>query len=728
MVQDLEERPDNQLYDLFLRFCDQTRDQWEEPVRALGLDPAMESELVELLLSQSQPCPALDSTAMESFPHLARSEPITVDGFEIIRQLGSGGMGIVYLAEELELGRYVALKMLPSVLTLSPNAVQRFKHEARSAAALDHPNIVKVYRFGRWQDTHYIASKYIEGDTLAQLIERVKARGGDRRWMHTALEIVRLIALALEHAHQNSVTHRDVKPSNILIDTNGAAHLADFGVAKTTTSIELTLTKETPGTLGYMSPEQAGLITAPVGPVSDVYSLGAVLYECMTLERLHPGDSSFTVLNRMDKQHRLRVHSRGMKLSADCRMVCLKALEWDPKHRYASAGDLAADLDRVIRGAPIRARKQPAHRRLAALMRRKRNQVVIAGALLLAALGITVPMLIPDAPPPGRLIVRSTAPGSQVSHQLYDTESQTFGPEIVLGDGAVNERLTPGHYRILVRTDAGLAEFSRDILPDRTYEIDASPAPVTQTTEGMILIPGGPAIVGGVGSRSVTLGGRTVELRPFWIDRTEVTNAQYRAFVLATGATPPRLWEDPYNPAMDPLPVSAVTFLEARRYTEWAGKRLPTAWEWERAARGTDGRRYPWGDDFFAVDDPGNIGVASQRGLNGWSSDYENPELRLSVMANLRPASVQSGADISPDGGLHFFGNVAEYTDSPFVQFNLVDAPFSSGQYLIKGKHWNGEADGSYKIGSIIPMGQNRAIVGAGFRCARSVHRGDTVE
>ena len=713
----MEDNNTNELYELFQRFCNQTPDTWIERIRALGLDTATESELLSLLETQTHTSSILDAPAFASLPNLAAIEPTMVDGFEIIRQLGSGGMGIVYLAEEVNLNRYVALKMLPSVLTITPNAAQRFQHEAQLAAQLDHPNIVKVHRFGQWQDTWYIASRYIEGETLAQALDRIRELGSDRRWRHNALEYVRSIARALDYAHQHDVIHRDVKPSNILIDANDAAHLADFGVATTSTSPEMTQAADTPGTLGYMSPEQAKLIDAPVGPQSDVFSLGAALFKCITLERFYADDSMGAKLTRSEDIQRVRLHTRNKALTGDLRLACLKALEWNPAHCYATAGDFAADLDRVIRGAPILAKKQPAHRKIAALCRRRRNQTIIGGSLVLGGLGLGIPMLLPDPLPTGRLIVTSTAPNSMISYQLFDNETRSYTEAVALGHDAVNTKMPSGFYRIAVRSPDGLAETSLGIEADETYTIAAAPTLASQATDEMILIPGGPALVGIRSSSKPALAMRTIDLKPFWIDRYEVTNAQYRQYVLATGADPPPLWSSPYDPQIDSLPVSGVTFQQAQDYAQWAGKRLPSEWEWERAARGADGRDYPWGNDFLAVDDPGNIGVP---GSDAWSYDYENPELRELVFNHLRPANAQSGAVVTPEGALHFYGNVAEITSSPFVHFLPEGIPFLPEHMVAKGKHWNGESDGVSLLEGLFQTTPDISHGGVGFRCARS--------
>ncbi len=712
------------LYRLFTRFCDLEPSAWNDAVREIGLDPDVEGRLLDLLMQQSESFPLLDRRPTESFPLLSEFAPTqTIEGYEIIRQIGAGGMGLVYLAEETNIKRHVALKILSSVLTSTSTAVQRFQNEAQSAAQLDHPNIVQVYRFDEWNGTYYIASEYIEGETLAQSLQRVRQEGFDRRWMHTSIDQIRQIALALEYAHQHRVIHRDVKPSNILISADNSAHLADFGVAKSAQSVEMTRTEETPGTVAYMSPEQAGLIEAEVGPRSDVFSLGAVLYECLTLKKLFEGSSSLHVLHQMHEHANISWGGRKHSIPKDIQLVCQKAIERDPRHRYASAGELAADLDRVIRGKPIHARRQPALRRAASLVVRRKAPLAIAGSLAIAVLGVAVPMLIPDPPPSGKLVVNSTTPGAEVFVERYDMETQSFADPVRLGRAPLTRRLEPGKYQITVQRPGAMVEITRDVLASGEYLIDATPAPNDLATAGMLLIPGGDSFVGMRESHDERMGMRRVDMPSFWIDRTEVTNAQYRAYVLATGAPEPRLWSTPYDPAMDDLPVTAIPIAEARAYAEWAGKRLPTAWEWERAARGPLGFSYPWGNEFKGVDNPGNVGVV---GNQGWTFDFSKQELRDEVLRRIRPADSVNGGDVSPYGGLNFYGNVAEFTESPVVAFVDAESGYFPGQLQIKGKHWNAEGDGSYTLCSMVPAAPTRMAAGVGFRCARSVSQDES--
>ena len=696
---------------LFHELCDLTPSQWPERIKAQHLDPDTEAELEALLGDQSRPCPLLDHSLHEAFPNLTAPESVTIDDYEIIRRLGSGGMGIVYLAEDPDLLRLVAIKVLPSIFTHRPKSVQRFRNEAQALARLDHPNIVPVHRFGRYDDTFYIASAYIEGETLADQINRRRDSGQvDHRWITCVLEISRSIALALHYSHQHGVIHRDVKPANVLMNDEGTAHLSDFGIAKTVSAPGLTQTQETPGTTGYMSPEQAGFIMEQTGPRSDVYSLGVVLKECLTLERpsaLYPSQSN-------EANNPIRIRRIDRSKSAALNAICAKALEWEPERRYQSAGDFAKDLDRVIAGLPVEARRlSPAHR-LAWFARRHTTPIAISAATLaVAAIPATLWVL---QPPTNGLIRIQAPPASSVSYQRYDMELQTFQDRIEIGVGNVSRSLPLGRYRFSVQAHGSIAEFTRVVIPGEPITIDSTVIPTPASTEEMVYIEGGPTVVGIPNAPIPGYDERTIALSPFWIDKAEVTNAQYRIYTKATGTGPAPLWSLPYNIDDDPYPVVGLTYKEARAFAEWAGKRLPTSWEWERAARGASGRLFPWGDEFDAQS-PGNIGIS---GSSAWSLEFTDPEIINDVRRSLRPSASVNGSDITPEGAVNFYGNVAEFTDSP-VPPESVGIPFGkAGQIIVKGKPWNDRIDPENTLYGMIPLSFEQRLAGVGFRCALS--------
>ncbi|MCB9848550.1 MAG: SUMF1/EgtB/PvdO family nonheme iron enzyme [Phycisphaeraceae bacterium] len=712
----MDRQENEQIVAWFQRLCEAPESTWEPELSSSELREHAQREVLGLLRAQSRPCPLLDQSFLETFPNLASQGAAPFDGFEIIRKIGSGGMGLVYLAEDTELHRMVAIKVLPAVLTASGSGVERFRREAQTVSKLDHPHIVPVHRFGRWEKTHYIASAYIEGETLALALGCIDYTGApDLRRINAALGAVHSIAQALDYAHRNGVIHRDVKPSNILIDTNGKAHLCDFGIAKVEHSHDLTMTHEVPGTSGYMSPEQEGLIASPLDARSDVYSLGAVLYECATGRRWCVSAKNGDPRQPANPQLGVLSRKNTVPHAADLAAICQKALEWEPARRYQSAGEFAGDLDRFLRGQPIAARRASLARR-GVWAARRRPVVTTATATLLIAASSLVSLRAFTAPPTTALV--TIAPVSAISaieHRAFDPATQMFENPELIPSGRHSFRLEPGLHRIAVDTPEGLREFTRRIEAGETTTIRI-PASAPATTGGMILIPAGEATVGNPFVEDPIHGHRTIDLAAYWIDRHEVTNAEFRGYVEATGASPPQIWTDPYDIAIDSLPVVGVTYDEARSYAEWLGKRLPTKPEWERAARGSEGRLYPWGDEPITDERPANVGV-SIVGLT--TQDLRSPEVRSAVLASLVNAEVPFGRDITPEGGLDYYGNAAELTDTPFVQMSAGGAIELPGQQIAMGRSWKDKADNA-PLYMMILAPQDQAMSVVGFRCARS--------
>jgi serine/threonine protein kinase len=377
------------------------------------------------------------------------SEGPELGDFQIIRPLGRGGMGVVFEAVQQSLGRRVALKVLPFGAAFDPRQLARFRVESQAAAQLHHTHIVPVYSVGCERGVHYYAMQLIDGLTLAELIadlrqvrslgraprpsaaatnldtpksSRPAATGGDSspkakttasdgRTSGWALltstsnhsdtffrEIASLglhAAEALEHAHQNGVLHRDVKPSNLMVDNRGHLWVTDFGLARFQGDPGLTQTGDLLGTLRYMSPEQTLGNSSVVDERSDVYSLGATLYELFTLEPAFAGSDRHDLLRRIAQEEPRRPRAINPALPADLETIVLKAMAKDPVSRYCSATALAEDLERYIDDQPILARRPGPLERLARLARRHMSLILAVLPLLtLMVIGLTFAIIV----------------------------------------------------------------------------------------------------------------------------------------------------------------------------------------------------------------------------------------------------------------------------------------------------------------------------------------------
>ena len=308
--------------------------------------------------------------------------------YELLGEVAQGGMGVVYYARQISLNRTVALKMIRSGQLASAEEVQRFRAEAEAAANLDHPNIVPIYEIGEHEGQYYFTMKLMEGGTLGDLNAECGTRNA--KWLRHVAELVAKISRAVHHAHQRGVLHRDIKPTNILLDDQGEPHLTDFGLAKLVQGrADSTQSLAVLGTPGYMSPEQAAGKTKQLTTAADVYSLGAILYDLTTGQPPFKGDSTLEVLNQVQTKEPERPQKLNPNLDRDLQTICLKCLEKGPQLRYASAETLAQDLERWLAGEPIYARPITFDERAVKWMRR--NPVVsglAAAAILIFVAGL----------------------------------------------------------------------------------------------------------------------------------------------------------------------------------------------------------------------------------------------------------------------------------------------------------------------------------------------------
>ncbi len=366
------------------RFCPRCRNPLATDAPA-GLCPGC---LFELAL---EPSTAVPDVPYDSDPTLPAFDPVAAAGpgarhtfgdYELLQEIARGGMGVVYKARQLSLNRVVALKMMLPSLLASATAAPRFRAEAEAAANLQHPNIVAIHEVGEHEGRLYFSMDYIEGQSLAALVRDHPLPE------ETAARHVKTAAEAIHYAHRQGFLHRDLKPSNILIDEANQPRITDFGLAKRMDSDSgLTITGAVLGTPSYMSPEQAAGKGDQVGPASEVYSLGAILYELLTgrppFQAATPLDTVLLVLNSEPVSPRLL----APKLNRDLETICLKCLEKEGRRRYQSAQELADDLDRYLNGKPILARPiNRAHRAWRWCRRNPWPAVATASLVLLATL------------------------------------------------------------------------------------------------------------------------------------------------------------------------------------------------------------------------------------------------------------------------------------------------------------------------------------------------------
>jgi formylglycine-generating enzyme required for sulfatase activity/dienelactone hydrolase/predicted Ser/Thr protein kinase len=660
----------------------------------------------------------------------------TVSHFKITRELGRGGMGIVYVARDLDLERDVALKFLPAHSTSDENAIERFVQEARAASALDHENICTIHEIGRAEDGNvFIAMAYYGGRTLREVID------GDRPDTDRALEIATQIAAGLDVAHANGIVHRDIKPANIMVTDRGQVKILDFGLAKLAASAaRLTKENSTLGTVAYMSPEQ--LRGDDVDARSDVWALGVVLYEMLTGKLPFAGEHAAALSYAIIHETPRPVAQQRADVPPGVIRVLDRALQKDAAARFASAHEMFTAL-RACRSESAPRRPVLSRRWVIASAA---ALVVIVAALLFWQRGRNAKVewartvALPEIE---RLAAdRSISGGEQSLWNAFELAGQV---EKILPGEPLLDRLRPAFSRRMYFTstppgasvharpygaadstwrDVGttpldvvfpqgfaLLQFRREGYATATHvelnNIFASDT-LAVTMHAAKEVPPGMVWIEGATSALMLPGleGLPEERVPgFWLDRTEVSNRDFKRFVDAGGYRDPGYWREPFvesgrtlsfeeamarfvdstgrpGPASweagdyprgaDDHPVSGVSWYEAAAYAAFAGRQLPTVYHWDRAA--------------FTVGAPVVIPMANFRGRGA------DP--------------VDRGGPVHGGGALHIAGNVREW---------CWNASASDARYILGG----GWADQPYSFNDAYAQRAfDRSLIN-GFRCIR---------
>ena len=646
-------------------------------------------------------------------------------------ELGHGGMAAVYRAYDPSFKREVAIKILPREFLHEPTFRARFQREAQTIAALEHAAIVPVYDYGEEDGQPYLVMRLMAGGSLAERIDR-----GPLSLAET-VEILSRIAPALDRAHAQGIIHRDLKPANILFDADGYPYIGDFGIAKLTQASTQLSGTGLMGTPAYMAPEQVRG-DKQIDGRADLYALGAMLYHMLSGQRPYESDTPMGMALKHVTEPPPLVRSVRPDLPPALDGVLAKAMAKDRGQRYGTAAELLAAL-RAVLAAPVVPRPvaDPTARPVpATVLVDPRTAgpslappaiqppasgfpllpVALVGLALLAVAAVGVFIFIAislygprPATPKATATLALAVPTSVPSGLPAPTAAPTAVAAATKAPTAAPLATT-----VPVATTAGLPSASP--APAGTNTPVAGATRVSNADQMVQnFVPAGPFAMGNDQGKPDQRPAHTVNLNAFWIDRTEVTNDMYGLCVRAAVCTPPQqtrsISRANYfgSPAFANFPVLFVSWTQAQAYCVWAGRRLPTEAEWEKAARGSDGRLYPWGNQ---APDPKRLNF----GASGVGDTV---------------AVGQFPSNASPYGALDMAGNawewVADFYNAGYYAVSPADNPpgpdktgCSGGDCrVLRGGAWDG---GAQDVTTTVRLfyGQNDSRDGFTFRCAQS--------
>jgi formylglycine-generating enzyme required for sulfatase activity/tRNA A-37 threonylcarbamoyl transferase component Bud32 len=696
--------------------------------------------------------------------------------YTLLHKLATGGMAEIYLAKTSGIEGFEKIVVLKRILPhLSANElfVSMFLDEARVAANLEHPNIVNVYDIGKAGDDYFFTMAYLHGEDLSNVL-REAARAGRGVPLSLALYVVQAVCAGLHYAHEHAaldgtplgIVHRDVSTTNVLVTYDGGVKLLDFGIAKAANQSKMTQVGVRKGKASYMSPEQCR--AEPLDRRSDIFAIGILLWELTTMRGLFRADNELAVMSLIAHYDPPMPSSVVEGYPEELEAIVMKALARDREQRYATARELQDDLEAFVREYRLGSTAGE----LATMMRELFGPKPLPWAPggLLAQLGIP----LGPTPEPTSAGASSTdksripvdgrgtevgRPSTEISRKTLETprEAPRSRAPLFVALGVVGALALGGVAWLALGGKGGEDEGKRD--GDATGDGKSPPSvagkpeagdgpaepvvPAGPCPEGMVLVEGGSYFMG-VDSPDPLLAtaapSHKVEVKSFCLDRHEVTVAEFhrcsdpgeckRAFLKSHWADPgdePEVEVAAFSSlcndgreGVDDHPINCVTWAQADAFCRFRGARLPTEIEWERAARGGDGRPFPWGEQAPGPERLNACGSEclawfrrSKIGLDAGMFNASDAHVETSVVGSFPQGRGKGELD-------DLAGNVAEWTADPFVAYpgGTLSALVPEGSRAVRGASIHGtsvaEVDPAYRR----PVPETWHPHDVGFRCA----------